>query len=741
MGKLSKLIDPKILKATEGANRIGGPLEDATTPNTFDVFDEYAQSTATVNKEAELAADASGGGAGAKAARDEVTAKELEQAEAARVVSVSPETKVADWNAQVTSPEEFGGRVQSLTDQSFAVNAIENGRIDANIADPRQYGMEIGEKYKVWEVDQAPVLAVVRSNDELMQWGKEGAYTRGRVFGENVENPGDPVVFYRMDIRADPRADLSPIQFDPNANQFGMHLGSKKAGGGIITPQGIAANKDKMTRIRGMFDELANKDPRARQLYDEALAESRTNMFLRYGEDPFATPNKAVFDELVDDFFNELKALAKEKGARGLAEIENVDAFKTQLSQAMRLSLDPVQHPVMTNVKKGLFVQDLGPKNTAAGIAENLQGRGIFPDDELEAILGMQDNAAQNVALRDMLREDGYDHLVYVNNGEDNGVISIVLFDEANYQNLYKPTMGRHGQPTGHQVATNSAYDVIAAGTRPSNVTQLPESVKELDFIGQNNLEQVAAISQKAIPRYLKTLNDPKSSAFAVEQAQEKLSRLADDMREWGRRAMKNGATEEDIANAQKGILPEPPTPLTEADVMGKASRNAEVHRMSDEVAFQRAKRDARRSDPDLTEAELVSVGKDHVRRIQENRKNMADYTNGVNDLYIESTLHGAKKGKQRVEMLMNPTELDFQRWHRKHFRGRTFDEGWEAEVRVITDVEGNYYIWDAEDALHDDVIKKTGMRYNYDDDFTDVDGIPLDLVFGTLRQEGVKVR
>lgn len=151
-------------------------------------------------------------------------------------------------------------------------------------------------------------------------------------------------------------------------------------------------------------------------------------------------------------------------------------------------------------------------------------------------------------------------------------------------------------------------------------------------------------------------------------------------------------------------------------------------------INMDKIQRKIRMSDPDLTENEVQIFTRREAKRIEENFEAMSKYDDGINDLYLESTLHGTKKGKQRVEMLKNPTEAEFNRWVAKH----TFvdDELNEKLVRVLTDVEGNYYIWDANMALHDDILKHTGMRYDVEADWTDVDGADPTKVFEWLRED-----
>ena len=389
-------------------------------------------------------------------------------AEAHRIKVIASDSVTADFNAQARTPEEFRGRVTSLARPETSIDAMEKGNFAANIKNPLDSQKNTSERYVRWLDDQEHIRSVVTNNREVMDWAGQGAYTRGAVYGDDVEHANEPIVWFRMDIKQDPRAGLTPIQFDANANEFGMHIGSRSAGQDIISPEVRATNDKRVKQVRAMFDDLSVdladqlEGLDVGELFDQALSEVRTNAFLRYGESAFDEPSLELINEIIDDFFGELKFAGEAAGIQGFKDLPAEAALKTRLRSLMRTSMDPLQHPVMTDVKQGLLVQDLGPGNTAGGIAENLIGRGIFDDDELQAISGMATNAERNIALRDLVRSGGYDHLVYVNEAEDAGVMSIVLFDEKNYENLYKPTRGRKGQPSGHQAKVQALLAPLA---------------------------------------------------------------------------------------------------------------------------------------------------------------------------------------------------------------------------------------------------------------------------------------
>jgi hypothetical protein len=138
---------------------------------------------------------------------------------------------------------------------------------------------------------------------------------------------------------------------------------------------------------------------------------------------------------------------------------------------------------------------------------------------------------------------------------------------------------------------------------------------------------------------------------------------------------------------------------------------------------------------PPVTAAEQREFAQDLVRRKEVNAEAVAkNLPDTINSVYITNPFHGAKKGKIMVEVLKNPSERGFLRWANKHFQGKDPED---RGLRILTDVDGNFILWEANAALHDDVIKATGINIRYEDDWTDVDEVPMNEVFDLLRKTG----
>ena len=116
---------------------------------------------------------------------------------------------------------------------------------------------------------------------------------------------------------------------------------------------------------------------------------------------------------------------------------------------------------------------------------------------------------------------------------------------------------------------------------------------------------------------------------------------------------------------------------------------------------------------------EAQKMAHDDIRRVRENMEATANLKKGKNRIKVESRLHGIGKPKW-VDVLKNPTEAELRRWAKMNL---VEEDGFSA-VRVLTDVQNNLYVWDANIALHNDMIQATGMKINIFDDWTDVDGL-----------------
>lgn len=400
----------------------------------------------------------------------EVERHRLLAEEADRQAAMLPDADFKSYDIQARTPEEFKQRLPQYRQEKY-IEQVKNQRDpNANVQFPPEKDMPVADKYKRWENHTNELGDLVDSNPELRRWAVAGAYTRKDFFGPDVSDPDGPLTFFRMDIKKDPRTgEVIPIQFDLNAYEFGMHIGSKAAGQQLITVKGQKAMQRRFNNTKKALDDLwdhkalqeAGVDPV--ELFEEAYAEVRMNMFIRFGETASETPNVKYFDTMVEDFFEELKVAASRYDLPELSNAPTATALKKRISSLMTGNYDRVQHPVLTNVKKGLHVRDLGPGNSAEGIANELLTRGIFPDEQLELIVKSEDIAFQNEQLRKLLKDEGYDHVVYINDAEDDGVISIVLFDEKNYQNVYEPTVGKMGRTGGNEAMLSVMLAPLAA--------------------------------------------------------------------------------------------------------------------------------------------------------------------------------------------------------------------------------------------------------------------------------------
>ena len=382
--------------------------------------------------------------------------EQLAQAqESTRIERISPNYLQADYGAQARTPEEFGPRLSQIRNRMFARDAVEKTPFDLKVINKAGWEKKVDDRYSKFLEDQTEVP------DGIKQWASGTAYNRRAIFGEGVENPDDPVVFWHVDKRTDPRIEeLNHIQFDPAANEFGLHIGSLEATKGIIGMDTDDSIKVTLEQFRQAFDSIGMEafeeglDVDPIDVFESILKDTRTQMFRRSGEVYQRPKDLDLYEEIIDTFEEGLLFELRRLGATpGSADAE---FLKKVIHRAMFDHYDPSTYPLILNMKQGLVVPDLGPKNTAAGIAENFQGRGVFDDTELEMIQHMSNEKA-NVALRDLLERNGYDHLVYVNAGEDPGVMSVVAWKPETVENLYYPRNARNPQAQGGRAAISAA--------------------------------------------------------------------------------------------------------------------------------------------------------------------------------------------------------------------------------------------------------------------------------------------
>jgi hypothetical protein len=293
-------------------------------------------------------------------------------------------------------------------------------------------------------------------------------------------------------------------------------------------------------------------------------------------------------------------------------------------------------------------------------------------------------------------------------------------------------------------------------------------------------LDSIYQLNTLSLPKWQRMLNDPEVQANPelLAMTTRSIERSAESLRDLSKRALDSGATQKQVDDALAGVEPprpeidlgeelmkigrENPGAFDDADWInytsdGKVERleagGRVIEREIGEVVDLKPKEvemDSVISSEGFNETayynermkfwresgeELEDAGRfasDDVDNIKANMKAMDAYSTGVNRVTIKGNIHGTQ-GTQELEFLKNPTETSLRRWAAKSLQE---DDGYKA-VRVVTDVQGNLYVWDANKALHNDFIKATGMKINIHDEWTDVDGVePEDFaqIFGAIK-------
>jgi hypothetical protein len=568
------------------------------------------------------------------------------------------------------------------------------------------------------------------------------------MFGDTDPTTADlPAVLYHIDTMPDPEiAAKGQIQGSITANEFGIHAGSAGAANqfldNVMAP--LYQSETYRTAVKE-FDKATGGAYFLGERMNEVVERGIRSTFQRPGVGP-----DAELGDLRREFAEELTKAIKadvasfQKAARKarltvdteagkLADLDLVtdpaiyninsqsESFATsagmlhhdmahnisdragilanRIVQSMSRTFAPSGFPMVANSKNPLVMDDIGNWE-AQHIARKLLENAFFKDDATkDRLLAIQNmtfgqEAEANIELGRLLDGKGFDSIAYHNNGEDRGVLSFLFWKRDSWTSLYHPEV-RMGRRAGREAQIAEAKGEL--GTPPDNVTELVQP-KEYTWIAENNLEQVEAISQRAIPRFMKTLNDPNASDFAKAQAREKLEEAAGSMRKWGERAIKSGATPEMVADAQKGILPAKIPPLTEADVMAKANApKAEVVGINGEPL------EIQKVDPanpyGLEEAEKFAKTKGKRMERGEN--------------WVNVPVSGGNLGEVKTKLLKNPSASEITKWAKKNDY---------HSFRVFRSEDGNLFVWHAySEALHSDMAKYLGYEgkitsMDYDD-------------------------
>lgn len=380
---------------------------------------------------------------------DAIAVKANEEREAQRVVAITdPKAKVS-FDYQATNPDEFKQRLVQMRDNKYSINAAAQAK-GLNMPNPLDEMKAVEPRWGRWAQDNQTVYKELEGDRslkfELDEYVNDGAYRAD--FIDPKGDPNLPAVFWHSDVYTDPRlADKGFIQFDPNAREIGFHAGSKKAATDVLgSPEVLARSQKNVDDMRGMFEELSDMTGQPLDgVYEEAFDVIKHNMFLRMDEAPIDGASELdMLDLVVDDFFEEIRRLAGDlsdgdimSDMQQIANLPSPELLKSKLRRAIKGAADSTTVPFVTNVKQGLHVPDLG-HNTARNMAEELKGRGIFTDEELDVISNATGNADANIAFRSLLESKGYDHLIMHNGAEDLGVPSIVLWKEDSVKPLWE---------------------------------------------------------------------------------------------------------------------------------------------------------------------------------------------------------------------------------------------------------------------------------------------------------------
>lgn len=448
----------RLLGDLDGAGKpikaLGGPSSLATEIKPLPGLDniaEYSKVQGELDKAASVPAKPAD-------VRAEIARRELEADEIQRIHRISPDYTDVSFSAQARTPEEFSSRMEQFRDAEFSENATLHG-VGNNVGDTSSNLKDrVAGKQQDWLAGSEQLNTSIRrtrTGPALKIWADDSPYKRSAL-GDTGPLADEPLIFYHVDSRTDPTGNPTPIQFEANANEFGLHVGSQRAasdiGGGAlpIARQTQADLKqffvDFENDLKLEFEDVEDFDLAG--AFQRAVDEKSRNMFIRPGD--ISRPGLAKreeFNELVDELFEDMVGFSSFSDVpprvRRALDIPQVAAFKTRVSSIMHSNYNSSGFPMVTNVKKGLHIPDIG-NFEARNIADQLFGRGIIADDTLEAIKQMP-STERNIALRSALEEQGYDHIIYHNAAEDAGNYSLILFDEANMQNLYSPNLPRSG--------------------------------------------------------------------------------------------------------------------------------------------------------------------------------------------------------------------------------------------------------------------------------------------------------
>jgi len=343
--------------------------------------------------------------------QEEATALEVERLDTVTAPGANP----SRYDHQSTTPDEFNTRYENqLNNLEWLRNAIGQRGV------PGDVGLVQGSLDRlVKENDQ--VLTSLSKNKRWMSAVGEWQGSSPYKIGEN------PRIMHHLDRETDPglvNPDLDPIQFS-QPREIGRHSGSNSAALSRVSPMvPRSGGTGEITNIYDDFNatwervaEVVNMDPKDMQdMLADALTRKVTNQFA-------SARGLKVDHTVMQDLWDEIEGVAKD-----FVDFTDVPPqIVRSLVQSVKDLPSPSQFPIVFRGKNALVLADEGNWKARTVIDQLLNNR-TFPNDEdaLMAISGAGNEAARGKALTEFLESKGYDHIAYVNQVEDRGMVSII---------------------------------------------------------------------------------------------------------------------------------------------------------------------------------------------------------------------------------------------------------------------------------------------------------------------------
>lgn len=355
----------------------------------------------------------------------------LEQAQRSRFLFETDfEDATEAFGFQTHAPEEFHKRLRTqLANPGFASQLVGLKPVHRMLSDER--ALMYNDRL-MGSLEGRP-----RAVSQLKAWHGDSPYTEDLVGGDAER----PLVFFHTDRVTRQNTTEPLIQFTPEANEFGLHMGTHAAAHQFVAPH-------KLDELEYVYQELETEIQTLAGFTDRTPEEVRkllvkaidTSVEQRFSK------SKDLLEERVA-LYDDIEQLVKDTSAAvGASEEMAVDSLR-QLYSLLGSMSNPSITPTVFRGKNGLFLEDVG-NWTAPSIIDQLLDRNIFPDDvdELLSIRGAGDRRRINTGLREFLESRGYDHIAYNNTVEDRSSVSVITWKEDQVKSLYAQSFDRNNQ-------------------------------------------------------------------------------------------------------------------------------------------------------------------------------------------------------------------------------------------------------------------------------------------------------